>query len=407
MVSVASDLVEDDAVGRWSGQFGAVLDELGVSLDGSGPCSMAVHDRRLAGRVARRGIVGLCDAYVDGWWDSDSIDELFARALRAEIPRRLWLNWPVLSGYVRELLNRQGVRRAARHGRRHYDLGNDLFEAMLDRRLTYSCAFWEGAGTLDQAQENKLELVCRKIGLEPGMRVLDIGCGWGSFVGYAAERYGAECVGVTVSARQVEYASARYALLPVEVRLQDYRAVRERFDRVVSIGMFEHVGARNYAAFMDVVRRCMAPGGLCLLHSFATQRGRPNLADTESVWVERNIFPGFVTPSVGQIGRALDGRLVVEDVHNFGADYDPTLMAWCANLEHARDRLRDAYGDRFLRMWRLYLLMSAGAFRSRKYQIFQWVLSARGVPGGYRRVRSVTTDAVPVVVARRSPTMAG
>ncbi|MFT5422578.1 MAG: cyclopropane-fatty-acyl-phospholipid synthase [Phycisphaerales bacterium] len=327
---------------------------------------------------------------MDGWWECEALDQMLVRCLRADLPARLRFTWPVLRRYaIERLFNLQKPRSARRNAGSHYNRGNDLFERMLDGRLVYSCGFWEGASTLDEAQENKLELICQKLGLEPGMRVLDIGCGWGGFAGYAAERYGCEVVGVTVSSEQAQYASARYVSLPVEIQLRDYREVDEPFDRVVSVGMFEHVGPKNYAAYMRVVRRCLKGDGLCLLHFFATQRPWPNLLDSEVLWVSRHIFPGFVVPTLGQVGGAVDGRFVTEDLHNFGADYDPTLMAWFDNFDRRWPELRDRYSERFYRMWKYYLMLSAAAFRSRKYQLWQLVLSRHGVPGGYRSRRGL------------------
>lgn len=367
----------------------AALARAGVTLDGPEEWDPQVRDHRLFDRLSRAGMVGLGDAYVDGWWECRAIDQLFDRALRADVPAEFRMLPAVFVNQARErLLNLQTRRRAGWNGRAHYNLGNDLFEAMLDRRLTYSCAFWGEGDDLHAAQERKLELVCRKLGLGPGMRVLDVGCGWGSFVGYAAERHGCSCVGITISEEQASYATARYARLPVEVRVQDYRDVSERFDRVVSIGMFEHVGPKNYAAYFRAVKRSLREDGLALIHFFATQRPWPNRVDSEVLWITRRIFPGIVVPTLGQVGRAIDSKFVLEDLHNFGRHYDPTLLAWVSNFKANWETIRANYDERFYRMWRYYLLSCAGAFRSRKYQVWQLVLSPRGVPGGYERVRA-------------------
>lgn len=294
------------------------------------------------------------------------------------------LAWRALQA---RLFNRQTRRRAWQVGRAHYDLGNAFYAAMLDPRMTYSCGWWQdGASDLAHAQEAKLDLACRKLGLRPGMRLLDIGCGWGSLMGYAAEHYGVRCIGVTVSREQVGYAQARYAGLPLEFRLQDYReldadALGGPVDRIASIGMFEHVGHRNHRAFMQVARRCLADDGLFLLHSI----GKNRRASTLDPWTERHIFPNGDLPSLGQVGDALDGLFVCEDLHDFGADYDPTLMAWHANFEAAWPRFAGELGETFRRKWRYYLLSCAGAFRARELQLWQWVLSKEGVRGGWRR----------------------
>lgn len=369
--------------------MGAKLHELlrgaGVRVGGDAPWDPRVHDARLWRRVALRGPTGLGDAYVDGWWDCDALDEFFDRCLRAGLSGA-FARCPAvrLETLRRRVLDRQRPRAARRNVERHYELGDELFAAMLDRRMVYSCGYWEHAADLEGAQEAKLDLVCRKLGIAPGMSLLDIGCGWGGLARHAAERYGARVVGITLSGAQVRHAKGACEGLAVEIRLQDYRDVRERFDRIASIGMFEHVGVRHHREFMRVVRRSLAEDGLCLLHFFATQRGWPSAHNSEALWVERHIFPGMAVPSLAQVGAAMEGLMVLEDLHNFGADYDPTLMAWWVNFDRAWPALRDRYGERFYRMWRYYLHLCAAAFRSRKYQVWQLALSPSGVRGGYR-----------------------
>ncbi len=366
-----------------------VLDALGaagIAVNGSDPWDVRVHDDRLYRRILLHGPVGLGDAYVEGWWDCDALDQLFDRALRAGLPARLRFTPPVLRACLGEwLLNRQSRTRAGHSARAHYDLGNDLFAAMLGPRLVYSCAVWENAATLDQAQEAKLELICRKLDLRPGLTLLDIGCGWGALARYAAERFGCSVVGITLSPEQAALARDRCRGQPVQILLQDYREVRGRFDRVVSVGMFEHVGPKNYRAFMRVLRRGLADDGLSLLHFIATQRSWPNLGDPELLWVKKHIFPGGAIPSMKQVAAAAEGLFVYEDLQNLGPHYDPTLMAWFANFDRAWPALRPRYGDGFYRLWKYYLLSAAGVFRSRKYQVWQIVLSPRGVRGGYTR----------------------
>lgn len=355
-----------------------------VQVGGDRPWDLQVHEPDFYRRVLGGGVLALGESYMDGWWDCDALDQFVARVLRADLRDAVGRSARARIVVLLALLtNRQSRRRAFDVGRRHYDLGNDLFEIMLDARWTYSCAYWKEAATLDEAQEAKLELICRKIGLEAGQHVLDIGCGWGSFIGYAAERYGAKATGITVARHQAACVRDRFASLPIEVRLQDYRALTGTYDHVVSVGMFEHVGAKNYRTFMEVAHRCLADDGLLLLHTITGNRpGR-----TIDPWTEKYIFPNAMVPSPQQIGAAVEGLFVVEDVHNFGADYDPTLMAWHRNFEDGWGRIAKSYGERFRRMWRYYLLMTAGNFRVRKNGLWQVVLSKRGVPGGYRSVR--------------------
>jgi cyclopropane-fatty-acyl-phospholipid synthase len=361
----------------------SLLDAAGVRIDGPAPSDVRVHDPRLYGRVLAHGSLGLGEAYMDGWWDADDLDGFLFRLLSARLDERVGTLEDAWLYLKARLLNLQRGRRAWVIGERHYDLGNDLFEAMLGRRLVYSCGYWKDAADLDAAQEAKLDLVLRKLGVARGMRVLDIGCGWGEALKFAAERYGASGVGVTVSHEQADYARRLCAGLPIEIRVQDYREVGERFDRVFSLGMFEHVGVKNYRTYFEVARRCTADDGLFLLHCIGSNVST-NHTDP---WIAKYIFPNSMLPSAEQIARHAEGRFVIEDWHNFGADYDRTLMAWRANFDAAWPHLAGRYGERFQRMWRFYLSASAAVFRARRDQLWQLVLSPRGVPGGYRAPR--------------------
>ena len=251
---------------------------------------------------------------------------------------------------------------------------------MLDRRMIYSCGYWSTADNLDDAQVGKLDLIARKLMLEPGMRVLDIGCGWGGAAHYLATQYRVEVVGITISREQLELGQQVCAGLPIELRLQDYRQLDERFDRIYSIGMFEHVGFKNYRTYMKVVRRCLAEDGLFVLHTIGGNRTAPNL----DPWVGRYIFPNGCLPSANQVTRAMEGILTIEDWHNFGPDYERTLMAWYDKFESAWPKLREQYDHRFHRAWRYYLLSCAGSFRSRANQLWQIVCSVGRTGTTYR-----------------------
>ncbi|MGV3642285.1 MAG: cyclopropane fatty acyl phospholipid synthase [Adhaeribacter sp.] len=365
-------------------QLTAILDLAGIQVNGPQPWDMQVHDERLYRRVLSQGTLGLGEAYMDGWWDCDQLDACICRILRADLYKTARFSWNTkLKLLAARFLNLQSLGLAAKNARRHYDLGNQLYELMLDKRMTYSCGYWKGAQTLDQAQENKLDLICRKLNLQAGQRVLDIGCGWGSFAGFAAERYGVEVVGVTVSRPQAELARERYRGLPVEIRLQDYRQVRGRFDHVVSVGMAEHVGRHNYRTYMQVAANCLQDDGLFLLHTIGMGYSR-KAADP---FTDKYIFPNCLIPSLRQLTAAMEHVFVVEDLHNFGTDYDYTLQAWFENFHENWGLLAPTYGERFYRMWRYYLLTCAGGFRARHNHLWQLVLSKKGLLGGYTPVR--------------------
>ena len=370
------------ADGRYRRRLEDMLAAADVRVDGDRDWDLRVHDARLPARLLAEGALGLGESYMDGWWDTGSLDGLLAHLIRARLDERVHGPGEILDAVRARLTNPQTRRGSREVGERHYDLGNDLYKAMLGKRLVYSCGYWRNAGTLDDAQEAKLDLVCRKLGLQPGMRVLDIGCGWGEALKFAAERYGVSGVGVTISKEQADYARALCAGLPVEIRLQDYRDLDETFDRGFSIGMFEHVGVHNYRTYFEVARRTLAPDGLFLLHCIGSNVSRHRT----DPWIAKYIFPNSMLPSAEQIAKASEGLFVVEDWHNVGPDYDRTLQAWRANVEAAWERLPSRYDERFRRMWRYYLAAAAASFATRRNQLWQLVLSPHGVPGGYRRV---------------------
>jgi cyclopropane-fatty-acyl-phospholipid synthase len=356
----------------------------GINVDGNNSWDIRVHNKKFYSRVLNEGSLGLGESYMDGWWDCERLDEFFYRILSSKVEKQVRKNqsllWEVLQA---RLFNRQSKERAFQIGERHYDLGNELFCQMLGRRMVYSCAYWENETTLDKAQENKLELICRKLGLQAGMKLLDIGCGWGSLVRYAAEKYKVAAVGITVSKEQVDMGKEICKGLSVEIRLQDYRDVNESFDRIVSVGMIEHVGYKNYRTYMETVDRCLKNDGLFLLHTIGGNRSVRSV----DPWINKYIFPNGMLPSIKQLAASIEGLFVMEDWHNFSADYDKTLMAWHHNFEKNWGSLGGKYDARFQRMWRYYLLSCAGAFRSRRNQLWQIVLSKDGIIGGYKSIR--------------------
>ncbi len=347
----------------------------GININGEQSYDIEVHNDAFFTRVMKDQALGLGETYIDGWWDCEAIDQFIDKILRAKLDKKvkgsLKFQWHALRS---KYFNLQKGSRSYHVAHQHYDIGNDLFTAMLDKRLNYSCAYWKKAKKLDEAQEHKLELICKKIGLEPGMTVLDLGCGWGSFAKYAAEKYNVHVTGLNISRKQVELGRELCKGLPVVLKLQDYREATGKYDRVLSIGFVEHVGHKNYRTYMEVVNRTLMDKGIAFLHTIGDNISTTTL----NAWTHKYIFPNSMLPSISQIAKAMEGLLVIEDWHNFGADYDKTLMAWYQNFNSAWSKLKDKYGDRFYRMWRFYLLSSAGGFRSRSQQLWQIVMTKTG-----------------------------
>lgn len=360
----------------------ALLAHAGIRIGGDRPWDIAVHRQEFYARVFREGSLGLGESYMDGWWDSPALDQFFDHLFRAQLKRAVLPAWRAIRLYLQSLLlNPQTESRSFQVGESHYDRGNDLFQVMLDKRMVYTCALWDTAASLDAAQEAKLEFVCRAIAVKPGMKVLDIGCGWGSFAKYAAEKFGATVTGITVSREQAKLARERCAGLPIEIRLQDYReldaAPRKQFDCVVSLGMFEHVGCKNYRKFMQVVRGAIAECGRFYLSCI----GKNASVRVTDPWIEKYIFPNSMLPSLEQIEAATEGLFVMEDLQNWGLHYDRTVMAWFQNFKEHWKELRAHYDERFFRMWKFYLMASAGSFRSRRLQTWQMLFSPAGSKG--------------------------
>jgi len=369
---------------RYQTTVEALILPAGIHLNGTAAFDIQVYDDRFYNQVLRYGSLGLGESYMNGWWDCRELDnflyQLLSIDIEKQISKSLNAQWQTVKAH---LFNMQTVSKSVHVAQEHYDLGNDLFETMLDKYMMYSCAYWSKARTLDEAQEDKLELICKKLKLGPGMRVLDIGCGWGGFAQYAAQKYEVKVTGVTISSQQAELARARCHGLPVDILLQDYRLLAGQYDRIVSIGMFEHVGYKNYTVFMQLVKSCLKDDGIFLLHCIG---GNEHNVTTDP-WIDRYIFPGGMMPSVEQIGRAIDKQLIVQDWHNFGLYYDLTLMEWLGRFKASWGMLKHHYSERFYRMWVYYLCLSAASFRAGKNQLWQIVLTKPAFSKLYESVR--------------------
>lgn len=356
----------------------------GIEINGKQPWDIRVHDERFYEKLVSEKSIGFGESYVDNWIDCPALDVMFDKLFSSDAFETSYKDWRDYIHIAKAIItNPQTYLGSFEVGKKHYDLGDDLFKVMLDKRLVYSCAYWKNAHNLAEAQEAKLELICRKLHLAPGMKVLDVGCGWGGFAEYAARKYGVSVVGITISKNQYEYAKELTREMPVEIRFEDYRSTQGLFDRIVSVGQFEHVGYKNYSSYITKIRSLLSDDGIFLLHTIGG-----NITRTYGdPWIVKYIFPNSMIPSMVQICQSFEGKFIMEDWHNFGPDYDKTLMAWNHNFEENWKELLPVYSEKFYRMWRFYLLSCAGAFRSRSIQLWQIVLSKNGIHGGYNSIR--------------------
>jgi len=368
------------------GVLAKLAQQAGVQFNGDAAWDIQIHSEEVYQRILTQGSLGFGESYMDGLWDCLHLDQLFHRLLSINTEEKLggWSRLHLMMQILRHrLINLQSSKRAFQVGEQHYDIGNDVFEAMLDPTMSYSCGYWQQAENLEQAQINKLDMICRKLELKPGEKLLEIGCGWGGLARYAAEHFGVEVLGITISKEQQKLALQRCAGLPVDIALIDYRDLEGEYDKIVSVGMFEHVGEKNYPVYFDTVSRLLKNNGLFLLHTIGIYKTIHRV----DPWIDKYIFRNGDLPSAEQISAVLDQRLIIEDWHNFGHDYYLTLMAWWENFDASWPAISNQYDERFYRMWKYYLHSCAGFFKARQGQLWQIVMSKRSRSDIYRSVR--------------------
>ena len=362
-----------------------IAENAGITINGNQPWDLQVHNEDLYKKIALYGTLGLGEAYMAGWWDCERMDLFFEKVLRARVETKTHFNFSIavmVFGHI--FKNLQTISRSKQVAEVHYDLNNEFYRKLLDKRMIYSCGYWKNVNNLEDAQEAKLDLICQKLQLKPGETLLDIGCGWGGMAKFAAENYGVEVTGVTISKEQADLAKEVCRGLPIEIILQDYRQVEGQFDKIVSIGMFEHVGARNYRNYMEVVSNKLNDDGLFLLHTIG-HRYKTISADP---WMNKYIFPNGKIPYIAHIGDAINGLLIMEDWHNFGMDYAKTLTAWRHNFVDNWHAFENKYDSRFYRMWEYYLQCFVGAFNSRHMQLWQILLTKPSRTAMYHSFRN-------------------
>ena len=366
--------------------FKAYMSARGIQVNGPNDWDLQVHDDSWIREIELKGTLAIGDAYVSGLWDCKALDELVCRLFSNMKREMLFPSLQMLTVNLwNRLSNPQAGTRAKKVIDAHYEKYIDVIKYFIGPSLCYSCAWWEHSDNLADAQKAKMDLVCRKLQLAKSDRVLDIGCGYGALANHAAEYYGCHVTGITLSPRQAELATARFPSPLIEFRAMDWQSDEfmqlGEFDKIMSVGMFEHVGRKNYTIFFKRCSHLLRSHGLFLLHTI----GRSVKASID-LWVDRYIFPGGSLPKLGDLDEVEAQNLILEDLQNIGAHYDMTLCAWQANLDHGQATGELDLDEKDLRFWRYYLLSFAGAFRVRKrLQVWQLLLAKSGVIGGYNR----------------------
>lgn len=354
-----------------------------IQIHGSRPWDLKVNDERFYMKLLIKGPLGFGEAFVDDWIECDRFDECLTRILKLESKNHPVMMWSWLRAYFTDLSSKK---RGKIGSAIHYNFEKLIYEKMLDKAMTYSIGYWGENDDLERAQEKKLDLICRKLHLEPGMRVLDIGCGWGSFAQYATRMYNVSVVGINIAEKQIELAQQKYSHLPIEFRVQDYRDLKGNFDRIVSIGMAEHVGLKNYKRYLKIIRDCLKDEGLCLIE-ISTNTAMGSLARAMDPWFMRYFFPTAWLPTLCQFTCAADGLLLLEDLHNITENSEKTFLAWWDNLNKNWASLQNEIDHRTYLMFKYYLLSSVGAFRGGVARYWQLVFSKGDLPHEYRCAR--------------------
>lgn len=365
----------------------SLLETADVQVGGDRPQDIHVHNTDFYPRVLAEGSLGLGESYMDEWWDANVLDSFIEHVLRANLQQHVRWNrhalWAVL---VAKISNRQTRELSREVARRHYDLSPLFPEALLDPYNQYTCAYFDGTEELNAAQEKKLDLICRKLQLREGDRVLDIGCGWGGFSRFAAQRFGCNVTGISISDEQIKYAKTFCKGLSVDIQHLDYRDLEGTYDKILTCGMLEHVGHKNYQQFFQIVHDHLSDDGLFLLQSIGGNNTEA-MSDTGRAFTDKYIFPNGKLPCITQIEEARIGLLTLQDAQNLGIHYSKTLSAWHKNFLASWPNLAQTYDERFRRMFEYYLLSFKGAFDAGHFQLWQLAFSKAGHVLDYRGAR--------------------
>lgn len=351
-----------------------LLEKMDIQVGGNRAWDIQIHSPDFARRVMTMGGLGLGDSYIEGDWDANSVDSFINHILRARLDKEIKSFGMSISSLKSRFHSLAKGQKPWKFQDVLRNLPNEFFEAILGTNMSFTSGYWAaGAKTLEEAQQARRDMTCKKLNLKQGMRLLDAGSGWGGFSAFAAEHYGVECVCISSFKGQHEWASQHYAHLPIEFVQNESLMLDGMFDCIVSIDRFEHLPQKNYRVYLEMGDRILEEDGLLLLQSTGKNERRLN----GKHWFDTHILQNNSLPTIAQIAGATNGLFVMEDMHNFGSDYDKTLMAWYQNFEAAWPALQKQYkfDEKLYRTWKYYLLSSAGAYRANDLQQWQCIFS--------------------------------
>lgn len=351
----------------------AFLEQADIQVEGSRPWDIKICHPGFFKCIMQQGLLGLGESYMDGWWECERLDIFVYKFLSGQLDEALPTHLhDILKFFSAKLLSIRSDENNSKRGHNDYEIGDDIFAIMLDSYMQYSCGCWRQATCLNEAQTAKLDMMCEKLQLTPGMRVLDIGCGWGGTAEYMARHYDVYVEGITDSTEQQKIAQARCEGLNVTIMLGDFRdPLDDQFDRIIALGTLQNIGLKSYKTFFEWVASCLRPDGFFLLQSI----GSGQLVNHIGPWINKYIFPGGCLPSGEQIIHSTQPYLHIEDWINLGEDYDKTFMAWEKRINTAWPELRHHYSPKFKRMLDYYLCSCAGFLRARKLNMWEVVFS--------------------------------
>lgn len=360
-----------------------LFEKADITINGSRDWDIQVHNKQFLSRVLRDGTIALGESYIEGWWDAKRIDQFIYKLLKSGIVS--YMQKPLIQKWYdlkSKAINKQSKTKALKNASFHYNLGNRLFESTLDKSMNYSCAYWRNAKTLNQAQENKMHLICKKLKLEKGMKVLDIGCGWGGFAKFASEKYGVKVTGLTISKDQFDYAKKYCKKNNVEILLEDYRDHIGQYDRIICVEMMEHVGSKNHRKFVEKVYQNLKKEGLFLLQCISVNK----ILERNDPWIDKYIFPGSVPLCAKQINNATDNLFYIVDWEDFTQDYHRTMMEWHKNFKKNWKNIKNHYDKKFYRLWEFYLLCCPATALAKTHHLWQIVFARIDSDKQYMRI---------------------